>query len=120
MFDAERVAFGERNDCGVVALAIACGVPYEKALFALAASGRKKQQGTTGEQLQAAARLLGYRLRETFYDADTVRTLERKLIGSEILIVCTCDHALAVRDGEVRDYTRGRTHRLQNIFEVTQ
>jgi len=50
------------GDCGVVALAMALGVPYEQVFARCPTAGR---DGLTARQLQALARTFGVRLRAT-------------------------------------------------------
>ena len=55
-------AYGEVNDCSVIALAIGCGVDYETAHQALEKLGRKDGRGVNLLTIEAAASALGYDL----------------------------------------------------------
>lgn len=33
-------------------------------------------------------------------------------------MVCTCNHILAVTDGAVQDWTKGRQHRIKQVYRV--
>ena len=55
----ESRKMGESNDCAVVAMSIACDVPYEYAHEAIALQGRKVRRGTDRFQWKEAVRSVG-------------------------------------------------------------
>jgi len=107
-----------KNDCGVRALAAACGASYEDAWDALELAGRKPGRYTYNKQLIAAALALGKVLQ--FNDSMagvTVRRLSRELpAGSWIVHVNR--HLLAVVDGIVVDWAIGTLKRVKYAFKV--
>lgn len=107
-----------KNDCGVRALANALGVSYDEAFDALAAAGRKPRRYTYREHLEAAAKALGRKLQ--FNDSMagvTVRRLPKELPGGR-WIVLVRGHLLAVVDGEVLDWAKGRLFRTKWALKV--
>jgi ABC-type bacteriocin/lantibiotic exporter with double-glycine peptidase domain len=97
----------ERSDCGVRALAAACGIPYAKAHKALAKAGRKKAQGTHPYQLVRAATSLGIACR--MVSARPMKPTLKQFVrtfrtGRHLVISQT--HALAVVNGIVVDANR--------------
>jgi len=133
---AESRRFNEHNDCTVRALAIAARVPYQAAHSALAAAGRPHRRGpkAIGQRdktgavrvdcpaIRIAANTVGMdirRLERTEYAAKTVATAPRDSRlqeGSYILYVR--GHVAALVDGEVIDWTDGRRHRIQEVYEL--
>lgn len=55
----QKIAVNESNDCAVIALAIACDVPYEYAHEALKEQGRIYRQGVLIWQLKKALEEMG-------------------------------------------------------------
>jgi hypothetical protein len=108
----------ETNDCTVIAVATACGVPYHTAHDALKRRGRVEGQGTYDYQYIGACRDLGYVVTEVRDERiKTVKTIDRVLSrGSYIVQVKR--HALAVVDGKVHDHTRGRAMPVKRVWRV--
>ena len=108
-----------KNDCGVRALAAACGVLYMEAWDALEAEGRKPGRWTYRSQLVKAAKTLGRKVQYNDSMAGvTVRRLGRELPAGN-WIVHVKGHFLAVIDGEVIDWAEGRLFRVKYALKVT-
>jgi hypothetical protein len=116
-------AKGETNDCTVKALAITTGRDYDDCHKALAKVGRKKGRGTTFHRVQLAAKALGFEMKlrdHGEFRAKTIISAERdRLLRSGNLILGTCNHAAAMVDGKVLDWTEGRRHRIQTVWNIT-
>ncbi len=118
-----RKGFNEKSDCVVKALAITTQVDYATVHAMLAKHGRKARCGTWNRTTFAAARELGFTLTEIkhfiYNERCTVRSIEPKLKDGFYLVM-TRSHALAVVDGVVHDYTRGKTHKVTEVYRVTR
>lgn len=108
----------KKSDCGVRALAAACGIDYERAEAVLLECGRKVGHWTYRTQLVAAGKLLN---RKLTYNASmkgvTVAKLGRELPGGR-WIVHVRGHWLAVVDGDVIDWAVGRRFRVKFALKV--
>ena len=116
--DAKRT--GDNRCCAPIAVALVAGVKFRTAQSWLAKLGRRKGRGTPRSITHRALRDHGFtlrRLERLEKRCRTVRTLERE-IGKRTLLVHTSRHVLAVVDGKVHDWTRGRLHRIQEIYLV--
>ncbi len=127
---------GERNDCAVIALAIVCGVSYEKAWSTLNELGRRKRGGTFRFHTLQAIKSLGKRL-ERVHLADMIASYpkpHRNVLKSvtthhparfpkawkdgRTYLIFTSTHALAVQDGVCHDWSASNALRVEEIFEV--
>lgn len=116
-----RTAYGERNDCTVIALSIAAGVDYATAHEAMRLEGRRNCRGVyLGQQSRALARLGRKLVSVRMPTARTVTTLERALPSRGIFWAYTTGyrHVLACRAGKVLDWSAGRRHRIEEIYRV--
>lgn len=110
-------SMNENRDCAVRAVAIAANVPYRVAHATLKQLGRKNRRGTPNTVTKQAMKNLGFRLEEKFFRAKTVRTLERELRRG-VYLVWVRGHILAIKNGVVHDWTKGRCHRVKRVIEV--
>ena len=116
----------ERNkrDCAVYAIQQITGKDYSDCLYQLAKSGRKYGKGTPRHVTRHTLQAMGYRVTDVTtryrdgYGLRTVRTAERGLPEGYFLLF-VARHVLAYVDGSVRDWTRGRCHRIQEIWQIT-
>lgn len=119
----QRLNRKEKNDCGVMALAIACGVSYAKAHTALKKQGRKNRSGTWPGQMKRAALSLGYQLIEIEVTTKTIGRLPYDLSQSKQFgrfIVKTSSHFAAIIDGKVEDWSGGRGLRIEYVYRVVE
>ena len=114
---AARDKQGETNDCAVISIAIATGKTYDEAHTALRRAGRRRRRGCSTSVMQTALWLLGFE----FEKLDTWKgktpatlTLPRK----DNYIALTCDHALAIKFGLIKDWTDGRRHRITEVWKI--
>ncbi len=121
MAEASR-SHGEHNDCTVKALTAATGLDYDTCHAALAAEGRRNRRGcnwfTMGPR---AANKLGFNMeRITGYSAKTMISAERdRRLAKGRFVAQVRGHVAAVVDGNVVDWTQGRRHKIQYIYECT-
>lgn len=130
-------AFDERNDCTVVASAIACGVTYAEAHKALEKFGRKKGKGVSIMKMVTAIKEeLGFFVklvpasefisrypkghRDVLKHVTTHHPERFNDVWADgnTYIFFTTDHVAAVVNGVNHDWTKGRAKRVQAIFRV--
>jgi hypothetical protein len=54
------------------------------------------------------------------YTARTPKKLERELDPDKVYLAMTATHVFCIRDGIVQDWIKGRRHRLEAVYEVTE
>lgn len=133
---SKMISNGERNDCSVKAVALVCGVEYEKARATLQELGRKTGKGVYHHTIHAAIKHLGKT--STRVDVrnfiDKYPTAHRKALKSitthhperfnsawadgKTYIAHCSGHCLAIINGVNHDWTRGRAKRIITIYEV--
>jgi len=128
-------AFGERADCAVKAVALACGVPYERVRTFMLAAGRKPGRRTRIDVTEAAVRAFGFELEEVkagsfieryphphhkLYNVTThhPKRFNKVWADGATYLFRTRDHILAVVNGENQDWTRGRAKHVRVIYRV--
>jgi len=113
-------SLNEKNDCAVKAVAIVANHPYKCTHRLFEAAGRKSKKGTAFYITKKVLRSLGCHIKQTKqFDARTVRTLEKQLPAEGRFLIRTSNHILAVIDGKIIDWTKGRLHRICHIYEVS-
>jgi hypothetical protein len=115
------VKYKDNNACSPIAVALVTGKPFKTAQRWLDKQGRKRGRGTPRSMTHQALKDNGYtlrRLEKLEKECRTVRTLERRIGKRRTLLVHTRRHVLAVVDGKVQDWTKGRLHRIQEIYLV--
>ena len=125
----------ETNDCTVIAVSIALQVPYDEAHRQLSLGGRKhgdgfaivhwlKGVGVSGYTLTTAhtgkvnpdpSAMLAYS-RKRAYTYPTLAQVRRDFPRGRF-ILSTCDHALAMVDGKVLDFSSDRC-RIKSVTYV--
>jgi hypothetical protein len=116
--------FGEKADCGVKALAVACGTTYAVAHDALKKQGRRNRRGSSVWQIEKAAKALGCVVETitTPAKAKTMKTVGPALVAAGhtgAYLVYVRKHVAAVVAGHVADWTEGRQHRVKSIVRIT-
>lgn len=113
---------GETNDCAVKAIAIVANADYDEVHALLKAHGRKDGKGTPWAAIWATLKALGVWVGPVDHTnierAKTVRHLPAVLPKRGRFLVYTRGHILAVVNGEVMDWTKGRRHRPKLAWEV--
>jgi hypothetical protein len=117
-------ALHESNDCVPMALALSCDKHYGVAHALCQAMGRKNGKGMFfgGQRLIAAALALGCSAVNVYRRCGsgfTVSTVGRRYPAGSYLIR-TRRHVLAMTDGVVMDWTKGRKHRVIEIWQMHQ
>ena len=116
----------ENNDCAVKALAITLQIPYDLAHAHFRRIGRKNGMGVTGVMiLRALTRSTGDNYthdnvgttRGEFGRHVTPRTFAQLMPKGHYLCI-TRNHAIAVVDGVVEDWTAQRNHKIKAYIEV--
>ena len=121
---SESDAFGERNDCTVVALTIACDVPYADAHATMKRCGRRNRCGAYPKQYKKAADKLGFTfvdITDRFTSAKTLRTLEpklRKRLPNQRAIVQVRGHVAAWDGEKIQDWSANSKRRICQIWAV--
>ena len=113
----------EARDCTVKALAAATGLSYSDCHAAMAKHGRKPKRGSHCYTMEKAAKSLGFQMirqDRSSYSAKTCRTAprDRRLAAMGSVILATSGHVAALVDGEVIDWTTGRLHRIQTVYQI--
>lgn len=114
----------ETRDCAVKAIAVVGDLSYEDAHTLLELYGRKRNHGTKRYITREALKFLDLQTKDVTEQfraagAKTVRTLGRVIKNRKgTYLVFTANHILAVKDGEICDWTDGRLHRIQGVERV--
>lgn len=126
---------GEKDDCGVKAVAVACDISYEKAHAMLKEEGRKDRNGTAFRFTERVCAKLGKKLVRIhscdFIDKypgahsklKNVTTHHPRRFNSvwkdgKTYLFLTSGHILAVKDGVVIDWSVNNSLRVVYIYEV--
>ena len=116
-------AYGERNDCTVIATAVVTGCGYKTAHSLLRGFGRRRRSGFRYyDNLDRILARFGLRANEETKEwrrrgARTMITFER-LSSRGTFLVFTGGHVSAVVDGKVHDWAKGRKKRVQAVYRV--
>jgi len=132
--DEEKKVHGERNDCAVKAVALACGVPYAKALKALLEAGRKPQKGAWTSTILKVMKDLGTKteavdpqsiikeypgIHSTLKHITTHHPRRFAKVWPEgTFVLFMVGHVAVVKDGVLHDWTVNRTKRVTSIYRV--
>lgn len=114
----EANSFGENNDCGVKALAVATGRSYADCHSTLKNYGRKNGKGTYVSQMINAARDLGFNLIKIDCHHRGLRSLSRDLPEKGNFVVWVTGHFAGVSDGKIHDWSDGRCLRIKQVFQA--
>ena len=132
-----HAALGENLDCAVRAIAVVTHISYKRAHAALAAKGRTSERRTEREFMWAVLTDLGYAWK--WVDP---RSVIKKYPGKHRHKICITSHqmdrfpeawkdgksylffsrghVLAIVDGVNHDWSRGRSLRCKELYEVTR
>ena len=95
--------FKEDDDCCVVSLAHACGVPYGVAHEACRLSGRMHGDGMYPSEVREAIKRLGYKQTAIRCQSKTLRTLFRNIKHRGAFVVMVGDHLTSIKNKETWD-----------------
>lgn len=116
---AESQALREKDDCAVVAMTIATGLPYADVHLTFAACGRRARRRTPMYITDWAAERLGVRLTRVPFPRSTLRTIGDRLDPLKTYLVRTSGHIVCVEGGRVHDWAAGSLRRVRSVWEVT-
>jgi hypothetical protein len=117
-----RAEYFEANDCTVMAIAIATGESYGMAHYAMECAGRIARRGAGLADMKRALNSLGWtwhRMKREDFSARTPISLEREALPGTY-IVSFRSHVAAMVDGEIFDWIKGRRHRIEALYMVTE
>lgn len=117
----ESQGFQEKNDCAVIAVALAADVPYARAWEILRQEGRKPRHCTPTAFILSAIRKAGQNLRDVTpliqKYGNTVKNLEDCKFRDTYLIF-TSGHVLVLKKGKAIDWTSGRKNRITAVYRI--
>ncbi len=108
----------ERSDCAVRAVTAVTGRPRATVYDHFIRNGRRPGRRSANGLAEKVTRQLGFTLEPWEVKARTIRTLERELPSKGAFLIEVRGHMLAVVDGETRDWSSGRRHRIMNVWRV--
>lgn len=116
---------GAHNDCTIVALGLLCNIPYLDAFAAGELVGRKYNHGLTVPAVLKMFEILDTPLckidDDRLYNDNgnrlTCRSVGRYFGDGRYLVLLRA-HALALIDGQVEDWTKGRCHRIESMYRI--
>lgn len=123
----ESDTIGERNDCTVKAVAIACQIPYKEAHQYLRNLGRKRGCGWyESDHWRGMRHISGYvdNLHKIGVEHEQIEVRSKTVsqivneLKSGHYMVKVRGHILALVDGKVEDWTAGRRHRVQKVYKI--
>lgn len=116
--ERDRFAMGEKNDCAVKAIALATGISYPQVHATLKAAGRRNRCGTYLWQTEKTVKNLGFdMIRIPLSRGCTTKTVGRFLTNGNFLVRIS-RHILAVRNGQVLDWSATAMKRVKEIFRI--
>ena len=118
-----KMITGDRtqNDCAVIALALVTNLPYRRIEGWLEYLGRRTNRGTQMWMVRSVLAMAGFRITVRQRSVPkSVNQCSQKLNKNKKFLVITSRHILAVIKGEVLDWTEGRRHRPQQVWEITR
>lgn len=116
--DSKACELGDTNCCGPIAISLATGVALKKVIDLYEKYGRKKRQPSHFYQHVNVLGELGYCIRTTDKTAKTVLTFERSADKSKTYLIRIRGHILCYKHGQIHDWTKGRRHRIREVYEV--
>lgn len=117
----ERISdkVGESKDCAVKALSIVCGESYSEIHYRFSKLGRKKGRATPNWMTWQVLNEFGFYRKRVEFKSKTIRTLGGE-IDDKTYLVQTNRHILAIKDGKVEDWTKGRLNRVLSVWEIAE
>jgi hypothetical protein len=114
----EAKKIGETNDCGVKALAVITGLPYEVCHQTLKSLGRKDRKGTFNWQMWKALDILGFCYQKIECPFNGLRSLGRNLPDNGAFLIHATKHYVGAKDGQIHDWSEGRCLRIQGVYQI--
>ena len=127
----------DKNCCTVVASSIAFNVPFDEMQNYFFQHGRKRNKGYHMYKIiDEIAKDYGYKVEKFhkvpngYYNSETKETILpsisltvkncTKYLDKGTFILKVSRHVLAVKNGKVEDWTRGRQNRVKDIYRITK
>ena len=110
---------GEHNDCAVRAVCLATRTPYPDVHRLFIDAGRRFRGKTKPGVSELVLSTLGVHLIDERFTPSTVNRCEYELQMSASYLIWVRGHILAMIDGKVQDWTKGRRHRPLRVSMVT-
>jgi len=114
---------GEHSDCGVIALSMTTGLPYDDCHAMLKKHGRRNRSGTHHGTLTRAGHDLGFYLKKIYIrplkgKQYTMNTVADGLRRDRPYIIFIAGHYAPFTDGEAWDWSAGTRRRVKFVYEV--
>ena len=116
----ESQAYIEHRDCTVIALAISGQMPYEDAHAALELAGRKPRRGASERVIFKAFAIADLLVKKIEHTGKTPITIIKDCDKDKRYFAYTRNHMFAIVNSEVQDWTQGRRHRIEALYEVIE
>lgn len=135
--NAEGRALNENNDCAVIAIAAATGLPYVQVHAALAAEGRKPRRGTHIFRSKSALKALGFEAipvpaaefikrypgghaNARFVTSHHPQRFHKVWADGHSYVMRNRGHMWSVLNGVNHDWCAGRCLRVQDIYRIVR
>ena len=119
----QALAANDHNMCSVLAVALTCRTNYETVRKLHADHGRKHRQGTYWFTTEKSVKALGYKMVDCTRKysepgkRSTINNTAHKLQRGYYLVLIN-RHVLAVHNGTVHDWSKGRRHHIKGIWKI--
>ena len=132
MMEQQRDIYSERNDCSVIALAIALEYEYIDAWMMMHKQGRKKRAGSTVFDLQMALhqanvpfnvikrRLLRSIAERMGKKRMTVNLLQKSLNDKKTYMIVIRGHIFTMTNGEIHDFKNSGRSEVMVVLEIME
>jgi len=115
----ESKRLNEKRDCAVRAVTAISNLPYHYVHKAFADSGRIRGHVTQFTVTEKTLKKLNIWIEPHTFTAKTIVSLGKELPKKGRYLVRTSGHILAAVDGEIMDWTKGRRHRIKQVYKVS-
>ena len=115
---AASAKMSETNDCAVKAIAIATSTPYAEVHKLCKRFGRKTGKGTHLYVMLAVLQHLGWKHVPATWKGKTATSIKVPFAGRYLAFTTRYSHVFALRGGLVKDWTDGRRHRIEAVWEI--
>ena len=114
--------FNETADCSVISMSIATGKSYEECHKAFKEAGRKDRRGVGLGMIENVLQQFGFNNEIKVCATELGKRITVNQAGKYLkdgkYIAVTRNHALAIVNGVVHDWTEGRRHQVKFFYKV--
>ena len=114
----------ETNDCTVIATAICCRMPYEKAHKLLKKFGRGDRKGFCISPHLSAVKHAGFKVDKSNPVQPNGSKYTAITIGNKLkkgyYLLTSDGHAFALVNGSIENWVDGRRHRITAAYKITR